>query len=57
MADSSELTGSGYFISPSFSKMIVTYAGNLCDFAGADNLGLWDPTTMKNLSLITAIPE
>jgi len=57
MADSSQLAGSGYYISPSFSKMIVTDAGNICDFAGADNLGLWNPNTMKNLSIITGIPE
>ncbi|EAR97696.1 hypothetical protein TTHERM_00621160 (macronuclear) [Tetrahymena thermophila SB210] len=46
----------GYYIQPSFSKMIVTHAGNLCDFAGANNIGLWDPKSMKNLNLITGIP-
>lgn len=48
---------SGYYIQPSFSRMVITHAGNICDFAGANNLGLWDAATMKNISLITGIQE
>ncbi|KAL4472518.1 hypothetical protein ABPG74_018467 [Tetrahymena malaccensis] len=54
--DSNQVDITGYYIQPSFSKMIVTHAGNLCDFAGANNIGLWDPKSMKNLNLITDIP-
>lgn len=46
----------GFYIQPSFSKLIVTQAGNLCDFAGTDNLGIWEVESMKNIDLLTGIP-
>lgn len=39
----------GHYISPNFSKMIATQAGNICDFAGANHLGLWEPSNMRNI--------
>jgi len=56
MAEEVKPKYSGYYISPNFNKILVTDAGNVCDFAGADNFGIWDPTTLKNLSIITEIP-